>query len=519
MKPQTIASIKRHRTAKMAKVATRALYLQRRGRSAEMAAFIANEMVALGGVYVKFLQGVLLQSEFFKQWDNPNRYNIFENLDTEMIDLPTLLQKELPKSKLAQIAQVQPQPFAAGSFGQVYFGALRDGSPIIIKALRPLVRETLQYDLKLINVFAKKFFIKLFESNVDINASNALDEFKHSTLNETDYVSEANFAAEYHEAYKSHPTLFIPKTYLELCTPNIIVQEYVGGISAAQLIKLKEQGIEPLNYVWEHLGSNLDEQLTSLGIEFIKGIFTLPRIQGDPHPGNIKLLENNRVGIVDFGIIAPAPQDSPAFFALMEEYAKLYEGNLDIEELFGKFLRFFASDLYRAFRRLHDMSSHSSEDLTKTIGKIAKKAFAGHMNHTNADKLMHDDSILSIINQVVNRQNRFGIVLTVHSSEILRAAQTYITLVETLDRGPKVLPVVFRRGVDEVKTLKPELSVEKPVHMSVTKAVDTVTRWLGRVAERDPQLFQKFMKQIRGGSAEPVEEAVEKVKDKETLNV
>src|SRR5665213_2490515 len=139
MKPKSISSIKRHRAAKMAKIAARAIYLQKKGDNAAMANYICDELVSLGGIYIKFLQGVMLQSEFFRQWQSPNRYNIFENLDTELIDLPKLLQNELEPELLAQIAQVQPQPFAAGSFGQVYFGVLRDGTPVVIKALRPLV--------------------------------------------------------------------------------------------------------------------------------------------------------------------------------------------------------------------------------------------------------------------------------------------------------------------------------------------------------------------------------------------
>jgi hypothetical protein len=500
MKPQSINSIKRHRAAKMAKLATRSIYLQKRGRSDEMATFICEELMSLGGIYIKFMQGVMLQSAFFKQWKSPNRFNIFENLDTELINLPQLLQKELPPAKLAKIALVQPQPFAAGSFGQVYYGQLRDGTPVIIKALRPLVRETLTFDLKLISVFAKQFFVKLYD-NVQVDVSTALQEFKKSSLNETDYVSEAEFANEMYEEYKNNDMFVIPKTYLDLCTPNIIVQEYLGGVSAAQLIKLQEQGVDILSYVKENLNSDLDQQLRTLGEEYIYGMFDIPRIQGDPHPGNVKLLENNRVGLIDFGIYAPAPKDKPSFFALVEEYSNLYNGKLDIEELFGKFLRVFAGDLYQAFRRLHDAREGSSEDLTKTIGKLAKKAFTAHMNKSESSKVMSEPNMLKMINQIVNKQNRFGLVLTVQSSEILRAAQSYVTLVEALGRDKEVLPIMFAEAVDRLRRDKPELTIEEPSNMTIARALDIVTKWLERVANRDPVLFRRLMSQLRGGGA------------------
>src|SRR5690606_22788188 len=116
------------------------------------------------GVYVKFLQGVLLRSQVMRKWHNPEKLKIFENLDHEPIDIGRLLQMELPKEKLSQIALIQPEPFAAGSFGQVYYGQLRNGQPIIIKVLRPMIRELLQHDLRLLKRFSKTFFSKLYKN-------------------------------------------------------------------------------------------------------------------------------------------------------------------------------------------------------------------------------------------------------------------------------------------------------------------------------------------------------------------
>jgi hypothetical protein len=500
MKPKSINSIKRHRAAKMAKIAARAVYLQKKGDNVAMASYICDELVSLGGIYIKFLQGVMLQSEFFKQWRSPNRLNIFENLDTELINITELLNNELPPSKLQNITQVQPQPFAAGSFGQVYFGNLKDETPIIIKVLRPLVRETLQFDLKLLGIFSKQFFKKIYE-NVEINPDTAIKEFKKASLNETDYIEEAKFADELYRAYQDNGVLIIPKTYLDLSTKNIIVQEYIGGISAAQLIKQKEQGIEPITYVKDILGSDLDEQLIELGINYFEGMFTLDRIQGDPHPGNVKLLENNKIALIDFGIEAPAPKDKAAFFGLIKEYANIYNGELDIEELFGRFLKVFASDLYNAFKKLNEVRGGSqNEDLTRTIGRLAKNTFVQKMDTKDSASIMNDPNIIKLINRVVNSQNRFGIELTLESTEVLRAAQTYINLVESLGRKDVVLPVVFNRAISKLASEHPELTIEKDTNMTVARALNIVTKWLERVATKDPVLFKKFINHIKGDS-------------------
>src|SRR5579859_3643491 len=111
----SIAAIKRRRTARLARLLTRVYYLHRRKRYEEMSTLVCEEFVSFGGVYIKFLQGVMLQSSMVKQWQNPDKMKIFETVDIEPLDISEILKHELGPAQLSQIALVQPQPFAAGS--------------------------------------------------------------------------------------------------------------------------------------------------------------------------------------------------------------------------------------------------------------------------------------------------------------------------------------------------------------------------------------------------------------------
>src|SRR5215475_315538 len=126
-KAKTIAAIKRARTKRLAKLGARAYYLKRRGREQEMYNLLCNEFLALGGVYVKFMQGVMFNTPVMKRWNSPARLKIFENLDSQPLDIVSVLQHELPPEKLREIVLVQPEPFAAGSFGQVYLAQHANG--------------------------------------------------------------------------------------------------------------------------------------------------------------------------------------------------------------------------------------------------------------------------------------------------------------------------------------------------------------------------------------------------------
>ena len=507
---KSAAAIKRHRTARLARLITRSYYLHKRGRDDQMYHLICDEFMALGGVYVKFLQGVMLKSQIMKRWHNPERLKIFENLDSEPLDIIGILNHELDRNKLKEITGVQPQPFAAGSFGQVYYGQHVNGKPIIIKVLRPMIRELLRYDLRLLSIFTKRFYAQL-APNMDINIDLAVKEFINATLRETDYVVEAQFAHELYEHYKNHDKLIIPETFIHLCTPNIIVQEYVDGISVAQIIKLQEQGVDPKTYVAEQLGSDLDNQLEILGFESLNGIFNLPRIQGDPHPGNIKLLSGDRVGLIDFGIFASTPKNKSAFFGLIDEWNRMYDNSESIVRLFEQFIRFFVSDLYRALKRLSTLSREeaSGSNFTQQVGEVAQETFRNVTGERDIRPMLHDGRVLQIINQMVNKDNRFGLVMKLEASEILRAAQTYITLVETLGRRGTVLPRVFDRVVKQVTIDHPELLHASDDNMNIGDAFEIVSNWLERVAERDPALFKKLMNRIRPQKAMDIVELKE----------
>ncbi|MCA9332988.1 AarF/ABC1/UbiB kinase family protein [Candidatus Saccharibacteria bacterium] len=494
----SIKAIKRYRTTKLAKLITKTYYLHKRGKDEQAYTIVCNEFMGLGGIYVKFLQGVLLRSTVMRNWHNPEKLRIFENLDSEPIDVVSVLRRELLPENLSQIKSIQPQPFAAGSFGQVYYGIHNNGNPIIIKVLRPMVRELLKHDLKLLSIFTKRFASKL-TPNMDMNVESAIKDFISATLRETDYVAEADFANELYEYYKHHKNFIIPKTYMNLCTPNIITQDYIDGISVAQIIKLQEQGVDPAEYVQETLGSDIDTQLETLGFEAINGIFNLERTQGDPHPGNIRLMTNNRVGIIDFGISAKTPPDKAAFFGLIREWNHMYSEHLNIVKLFEQFMRFFVSDLYKALKKLSSMSKAPVENsnFTTEVGKVAQETFSQQTGGQDIGPMLHDGRILQIINQMVNKNNRFGLVMKMEASDILRASQTYITLVESLGRRGVVLPRVFNRVVDQVQKDHPELMHANEDTMSAGEAFEIVSNWLERVANRDPVLFSQLMQKIR----------------------
>lgn len=510
MTQSSTAALKRERTKRLARLGAKVYMLRKRGKEQEMYDLVCNEFVSLGGVYIKFLQGVLFNTPVMKRWHSPNRLRIFENVDTEPLDVVQILRAELSPAQLQHIVLVQPQPFAAGSFGQVYLAQHANGRQIIIKVLRPMVREMLRFDLRLLSMFSKRFAAKEY-SNFTIKMDGALKEFRQATMNETDYVAEANFAHELFLAYEHNPDFVIPETYLDLCTPHLIVQDYVDGISGAELLKIKEQGGDPAAYLREKNGSDLYKQLETMGVECLVSAFRLPRVQGDPHPGNLRFMADNKIGMIDFGISAPAPDNRAAFFGILNQWNEMY-GNGTVGALFEQFMRFFVNDLYRALKKLSSLVPQSimpqamqadadngrtrGGDLMKEIGHVVQDLFDSATGTRDVRTILNSGRMLQAFGQLVNRGNRLGLVINLESSEMLRAAQTFISVLEGMGMRAELLPRILGKTVAVVEAEYPEIVNQTDMPPSMHQAIAIVNRWLERVAVRDPALFTQLVGKI-----------------------
>jgi len=448
-----------------------------------------------------------------RHWKSDDKLRIFENIQTEPLDVRAILQNEISKTNLAKIATIQPQPFAAGTFGQVYYGELKDGRPIIVKILRPMIRETLKFDLRLLNTFMQKFYIKFSSKNMDTDSRQALKDFAEATMKETDYRAEVAFAHELFDAYKDNKELYIPETFGDLCSDNVITQEYVSGISVAQLLSLKEQGVDVKQYVHDTIGSDLEIQMEQLGFELLRGAFDFKRIQGDPHPGNIKLLPNNQVGLIDFGISAAAPDDKPAFYALLEAYSGLFTGKQTIADLFDKTLRFFVKDLYRSLMTISKFVGENAEKaLPKQLGQVAESTFESATGKKVVDlQDGREDLALIEANKIFNEGNRFGLVMKLEDTAIMRSAQSYMTLLYSLGLYRKVLPKILTRVLVYVNARYPEVTQDSAT-VSLSDAIETVSAWLERVAEKDPQLFKVLSAKVKKASTASQEPEITETK-------
>jgi predicted unusual protein kinase regulating ubiquinone biosynthesis (AarF/ABC1/UbiB family) len=140
-----------------------------------------------------------------------------------------------------------------------------------------------------------------------------VDELIERTEMELDYRLEANNQRAFAKAYQGHPHFLVP--HIVASAPKVVIQEWIDGTPMAEIIR-----------------NGTAEQRDLMGARLLELTFDAPRrlqlMHGDAHPGNFMLLPDGRMGVIDFGAVAPLPGGFPIELGMTMRLAR--EKNYDL---------------------------------------------------------------------------------------------------------------------------------------------------------------------------------------------
>lgn len=177
---------------------------------------------------------------------------------------------------------IDSTPLGSASLAQVHKAVLFNGDIVAIKVQRPGVRTTMAQDIDMMRSLARRADKYLYRNQI-LNLSEVVDELWKVFLEETDFKREAENLEEFAELNKDVVFISCPKPYLEYCTPQVLVMEYIDGISIRDTEMLKACGYD-LHEIGEKILDNYATQILDHGF-----------FHGDPHPGNIVIYEGQIV--------------------------------------------------------------------------------------------------------------------------------------------------------------------------------------------------------------------------------
>jgi len=452
---------------------------------------------SLGGIYVKFLQMLALNTDFMSGWAGPAELKVFEDVDFEVIDINTVIREELGTIVDDSFSSIESVPFAAGSFAQVYKATLINGQSVVIKVLKPNLAKTLRFDIRLISLFIRLFKFIMPISIVDL--SSVFKNFADKTINETNYLMEADSTEWFYNYFRNNDSVVIPKIYQSLSTDNIITMDYIDGISLADLLELSQNGQDAVSVVAKHIGSNLWQQLGLLGKEMVHASLWSKFLLGDPHPGNVKLLPGNKIGLIDFGIIAESPNKKYEYLDLLKGYRSLHEGTFDAGKFVISIIKFFDENLANSIAMV-DYFQNQDGLLEKKIRESAKN-YMNVADQSSEAEMLNNKQIIRVFSSLINKSNRYGLKLDLQSASLIKAARTYVQTIRQFSKNNEdqiLIGYILDQEVDYAvknSAALPDLSISKDV--SLCQALETVGEWIGNVATNDPTLYIKLSKNMR----------------------
>ncbi len=206
------------------------------------------------------------------------------------LDVRNQIEKELGSALEDLFKSFEAEPLAAASIGQVHRAVLMDGKKVVVKVQRPGIEENIRVDLEIMLDIAR-----LIEKHTDwsqfYNFTEAVLEFEEILLNELDYIVEGQNIDVFQKNFNDNENIIIPEVYWDYTTRRVLTMEYIEGIKLDDVRSLSDKGVDTVKVA------------NVLSNAFLKQILHDGFFHGDPHPGNIMVLDNNRIALLDFGII------------------------------------------------------------------------------------------------------------------------------------------------------------------------------------------------------------------------
>lgn len=185
---------------------------------------------------------------------------------------------------------IDPEPLAAASIAQVHRACLHDGHDVVVKVRRPGIRPLIEADLRLLQFAARKIEAK-FPGLRRFHPLGMVRQFQASLTRELDLAAECRHAERIAASFVRDPRLMVPSVYWQYTNERMNVQDYVDGIPVADLAALEAAGVD------RRLVARTGAQLV-LKMLLEDGFF-----HADPHPGNVFVLRDGRIAVIDFGMV------------------------------------------------------------------------------------------------------------------------------------------------------------------------------------------------------------------------
>ncbi|WP_405224984.1 ubiquinone biosynthesis regulatory protein kinase UbiB [Lentisalinibacter sediminis] len=279
----------------------------------------------LGPIFVKFGQAISTRRDLLPVEVADELAKLQDQVPPFSSELALeIVEKAYGKPVTEVFGSFEEQALAAASIAQVHAATLKDGTEVVVKMLRPDMREVIERDLEVM-YFMAGLAHRYWREARRLRPVEVVREYEKTIIDELDLMREAANAAQLKRNFAGSDLLHVPEFYFDYCHVNVIVMERIYGIPISNMRALKEAGADI-------------KRLAEKGVEiFFTQVFRHNFFHADMHPGNIFIQVHDpkdpKYAAVDFGIVGTL-------------------NPVDQRYLAENFLAFFEQD-YHKVARLH----------------------------------------------------------------------------------------------------------------------------------------------------------------------
>lgn len=204
----------------------------------------------------------------------------------EVLDI---LREELNRKEYPIFLSIDREPLGSASIAQAHKAVLKDGTEVVVKVQRRNIVDQMMTDIELMKKACRIIHMDNIFKNV-FAFEEVLDEIKNTTIEEMNFLMEADHISEFYETNKQFDFIRIPRIIRDLTTEKVLVMEYLDGCNIFERDTITAQNLD-----MDKIGRKLAEH-------FIYQALDVGYFHADPHPNNL-LITDGKIGYIDFGMM------------------------------------------------------------------------------------------------------------------------------------------------------------------------------------------------------------------------
>lgn len=204
-------------------------------------------------------------------------------------EIKSIIEAEQGKSLAELFANIEEEPIASASIGQVHRATLHDGSKVVVKVRHSKIERVVETDLDIMAGLAQ--LANRLEDFKNYQPSSIVADMSRMMRHELDLEREYRNLVQFRSLFEKNKSVVIPKPVGELCSSRMLTMQYLDCIKLQELPTKCPKEIDLPKLARQ--GANV----------YLQMIFEEGFYHADPHPGNIVLTTDGSLGVLDFGMV------------------------------------------------------------------------------------------------------------------------------------------------------------------------------------------------------------------------